>query len=235
LLGVVCATQAACSGGKEVSAPSGATSPTHSVNAEARPAPVAPVDDPAQKTPLVVFLGDSISAGLDVAAEDAFPAQLQRKLATTEAAFRLVNAGVSGDTTAGGLRRLDWLLAQKPAVVVVELGANDGLRGGPHAEIERNLREILAKVRAGGAAPLLLGMRLPPSYGPDYEAGFEALYVRLAEELRVAFVPYFMAGVAGVPERNQPDGLHPTPQGHTRLADNVAPALRALLTAPRAP
>jgi acyl-CoA thioesterase I len=178
--------------------------------------------------PLVVFLGDSISAGYEVAAEQAFPARLRDELAS-EAPFRLVNAGVSGDTSAGGLRRVDWLLAQKPAVVVIELGGNDGLRGAPHAEIEQNLRQIIAKVRAGGARPLLLGIRIPPNYGAEYARGFSELYPRVASALEVPLVPDFMQGVAGVPDQNLPDGLHPTPEGHARLAQNVAPALRALL------
>jgi acyl-CoA thioesterase-1 len=142
-----------------------------------------------------------------------------------------LNAGVSGDTTAGGLRRVDWLLKQSPPIVVVELGANDSMRGQPIASIERNLRGILEKLRARGATPLLLGMRIPTSYGPEYAAQFEAIYPRIAKDLDVAFVPFFMEGVAGVPERNLEDGIHPTPEGHVQLAQTCEEALAKLLTA----
>ena len=190
-------------------------------------------DPPAQRAgaslPKVVFLGDSISAGLHLPAEQAFPAVLQSKLAAKGLPFQLSNAGVSGDTSAGGLRRCAWILKQKPAIVAIELGANDGLRGLPVATIEQNLRAIVAQVQAHGARPLLLGMRVPPSYGAEYSESFAALYPRLAEELQIPFVPYFMASVAGVPERNLPDGLHPTREGHERLADNTASQLERLL------
>ncbi len=181
--------------------------------------------------PRVVFLGDSLSAGLHLAAEEAFPAEAQRLLADRGLPFQLVNAGVSGDTTAGGRARLDWLLRQEPDVVVVELGGNDALRGLPLIQLEANLRDILQRVRAAGAQPLLLGMDAPASLGPEYARGFSALYGRLAEELGVALVPRFLEGVGGVPSMNLPDGLHPTPAGHRRLAENLADELAALLAA----
>ncbi len=191
----------------------------------------APTDaaSSGDRVPKVVFLGDSISAGLHLPGDQAFPAIVQRRLAEQGAPFQLANAGVSGDTSAGGLRRVDWVLKQAPAVVVIELGGNDGLRGQPVAAIEQNLREIIARVRAKDARPLLLGLRLPPSYGAEYARAFDAIYPRLAQELEVAYVPFFMAGVAGVPDLNLEDGLHPTRAGHERLADNVAPALKQLL------
>jgi acyl-CoA thioesterase-1 len=176
-----------------------------------------------------VFLGDSISAGAHLDGDQSFPVVVQRKLAAQGVALQLTNAGVTGDTSAGGLRRVDWILSQNPSVVVVELGANDGLRGVAPAAIEQNLRGILTKIKARGAKPLLLGMRLPPSIGADYARDFEAIYPRLAGELGVPFVPFFMEGVAGVPELNLPDGLHPTAEGHARIADKVAGALRPLL------
>jgi acyl-CoA thioesterase-1 len=186
------------------------------------PATASPSDRPADDTsaagPKVAFLGDSISAGLHLSADQAFPAVLQRDLAARGVRFQLLNAGVSGDTTAGGLRRVDWILKQSPAIVVIELGGNDGLRGLPVESIEQNLRAIVQKVRARGASALLLGMRLPPSYGAPYVEQFEALYPRLARELEVPFVPFFMDGVAGVAAMNLPDGLHPTADGHVRLA-----------------
>jgi acyl-CoA thioesterase-1 len=179
--------------------------------------------------PLVLFLGDSLSAGLNLPAEQAFPAVLQRQLAAEGVPSRLINAGVSGDTTAGGLRRLDWLLKQRPDWVVVELGGNDGLRGLPLESIEQNLRAIVERARAGGARVLLLGLCLPANYGRDYGQRFEALYARLAEELELPFVPCFLEGVGGVAELNFSDGIHPTAEGHVKLAEKLAPVLRELL------
>jgi len=190
-----------------------------------RPAP----QTESEEGPVVAFLGDSISAGLHSDLEDAFPAVLQRRLAAEGAPFRLVNAGVSGDTTAGGLRRLDWVLKSSPELVVVELGGNDGLRGTPLEAVEENLRAIVAGVRAAGARVLLLGMQLPANYGPEYIEGFRALYTRTAEELDVPYLATFLDGVGGVAELNHPDGIHPNEEGHQRLADNVAPMLRELV------
>ena len=175
--------------------------------------------------PLVVFLGDSLSAGLHLDADQAFPALLQRRLVEKEKPFRLVNAGVSGDTTAGGLRRIDWLLQQKPAVVVVELGANDGLRGIEIDTIESNLRHILERILAADAVPILAGMHIPTSYGQPYSEAFHQIYGRLAEELKVPLVADFLDGVGGVPEHNLEDGMHPNPTGHGILADNLEEAL----------
>jgi acyl-CoA thioesterase-1 len=179
--------------------------------------------------PLVVFLGDSISAGLHLDADQAFPAVLQRRFVEREIPFRLVNAGVSGDTTAGGLRRVDWILKQEPQVVLVELGANDGLRGIDVQAIESNLRQILERIRTAGAQPILVGMHVPTSYGEAYSNAFHGIYGRLAEELAVPFVPNFLEGVGGKPEFNLPDGLHPNVQGHKLLADNVQAVLESIL------
>jgi acyl-CoA thioesterase-1 len=187
-------------------------------------APAIPAD-----APKVLFLGDSIAAGLHLPASAAFPAVVQRLLAAEGAPFRLVNAGVSGDTSAGGLRRLDWLLAQEPDVLVVELGGNDGLRGQPVDDIEDRLREIVTRAQAAGARVLLLGVRLPPSLGGEYVREFEGLYARLADELDVAYVPFFMEGAAGEPARMLDDGIHPNAAGHERIAAKVAPALAELL------
>jgi acyl-CoA thioesterase-1 len=179
--------------------------------------------------PTVMFLGDSMSAGLHLDADLAFPAVAQRLLAQRGQPFRLINAGVSGDTTSGGLSRIDWLLKQEPRVVVVELGCNDGLRGLALEDIESNLRKILERIQAADAVPLLLGMHIPTSLGPAYAGGFTDLYVQLAEELEVAFVPNFLGGVGGEPELNLPDGIHPNPGGHALLADNLAEVLEGLL------
>ena len=213
---VLATSSAACNGSAAPTPP-----PPSAAGLSERSAAVTTADAGGPK---VVFLGDSISAGLHLAAEQAFPALLARKLR-----FQLVNAGVSGDTTAGGLRRVDWLLKQSHALVVVELGGNDGMRGQPIAGIEQNLREIIQKVRASGAKVLLLGMRIPSSYGPEYAAEFEALYPRLARELDIPFVPFFMEGVAGVPEQNLPDGIHPTASGHEKLAQALVAPLEKLI------
>lgn len=187
------------------------------------------VPEPVHAGPKVVFLGDSVAAGLHLAESDAFPAVLQQRLAARGVPFQLINAGVSGDTSAGGLRRLDWLLKQQPAIVVVELGANDGMRGVPLLEMEKNLRAILEKISATKAKPLLLGMRIPASFGAEHASAFAAVYDRLAQELHVAYVPFFMKGVAAVPELNLQDGIHPTVEGHKILARNVEDALLELL------
>lgn len=219
---------AACGGEREPSeaglTPESLARPASTAGAEAPAAPVVPAD-----APLVVFLGDSIAAGLHLEPHEAFPAVLERRLAAEGVPFRLVNAGVSGDTTAGGLGRLDWLLKQEPALLVVELGGNDGLRGQPVETIEQRLRTIVTRAEERGVRVLLLGVQLPPSLGGEYVAAFEALYPRVAAELGCAFVPRFLEGVGGVDGMMQEDGIHPTARGHARIADTVAPALRGLL------
>jgi acyl-CoA thioesterase-1 len=143
----------------------------------------------------------------------------------------VLNAGVSGDTSAGGLRRLDWLLAQRPDVLLVELGGNDGLRGMPVSETRRNLEAIVKTARGADVAVLLLGMRLPPNLGPEYTRDFAALYPALADALDVPLVPFLLEGVAGRAELNLPDGIHPNREGQRLVAENVLPALRELLDA----
>ena len=191
--------------------------------------PAPPAMDIPDDAPLVVFLGDSIAAGLHLAADEAFPAVVQRTLVAGGLPFRLVNAGLSGDTSAGGLARVDWMLKQEPQVLVVELGANDGLRGLPLSAVEANLRGVCERAQARGVKVLLLGVRIPPSYG-EYAADFAEIYERLADELTLAYVPFFMEGVGGVAEQNLADAMHPAPAGHTTIAAKVAPALRALLS-----
>ena len=189
----------------------------------------AGAEQPEASGPLVLFLGDSLSAGLHLREDQAFPAVLQRKSIAEGHPFRLINAGVSGDTTAGGLGRLDWSLKAEPDLVVLELGANDGLRGIKLSSIEANLLKLVEQIQASGAEVLLLGMRMPPNYGPAYTSGFEALYEKVAEERGVALVPFFLKGVGGVPKMNLPDGIHPTTEGHGVIADTLAPQLWALL------
>ncbi|HSF44219.1 MAG TPA: arylesterase, partial [Thermoanaerobaculia bacterium] len=172
-----------------------APAPPRAAVDDARPAPPA-------SEPLVIFLGDSLTAGLGLAENQAYPALLDRKLDEAGNPVRVLNAGVSGDTTAGGLSRLDWLLSQKPDVLVVGLGANDGLRALPVEESEKNLREIVRRAKAAGARVLLLGMQIPPNYGPEYTTAFAGMYPRIAEELDVPLVPFLLDKVGGVRELN---------------------------------
>lgn len=191
-------------------------------------APAAPAATPAD-APLVVFLGDSLTAGYGLDAEQAYPVLVEKRLEEDGIAIRALNAGVSGDTTSGGLSRLDWLLSQKPAVVVVGLGGNDGLRGLPLEQAESNLREIVRRSKAAGARVLLLGMQIPPNYGPEYADGFKEMYPRIAEELDVPLLPFLLEGVGGVAELNQADGIHPTAEGQGKVAETVTPYLAEML------
>ena len=196
----------------------------------------APAPRPTTNTvpvPRVVFLGDSLTAGLGVDADEAFPAIVAETLRRDGRAVDVVNAGVSGDTTAGGLRRLDWPLRQKPDVVVVGLGGNDGLRGLELKASEENLRAIVNRSREAGASVLLLGMLIPPNYGPEYTARFREIYPRVAKETGATLVPFLLEGVGGEAGLNQPDGIHPTAEGHRVIAANVVTPLRDLLPPPQ--
>ena len=203
---------------------------TPTATAALLPSRIAP-----RREQVVVFLGDSLTAGLGLSADEAWPTLVAEKLAAAGTPIRAVNAGVSGDTSAGGLRRLAWLLKQQPDVVVVELGANDGLRGQPVAGIEANLREIVERSRATGARVLLLGLQMPPSLGSEYTRQFADLYPRIARDLDVSLVPFLLAGVAGDPELNLPDGIHPNAEGQRRVAELVRPHLEAVLAAEAEP
>jgi acyl-CoA thioesterase-1 len=213
---------AAC-GGADPTEPEAPSSP-----AVAESSTAAAVADPEPESPggpLVVFLGDSLTAGLGVSQEEAFPALVGRRLADRGLPVRVVNGGISGDTSAGGLERLDWYLDRRPDLVVVELGANDGLRGQPLAATEASLRAIVERSLAAGARVVLAGMKLPPNYGPEYARGFETLYRELARDYPVVFLPFLLEGVAAEPELNQPDGIHPNARGHQVVARTVAETL----------
>lgn len=173
----------------------------------------------------MVFLGNSLSAGLGLAEADAFPAVAQSLLQETGQIVNVVNAGVSGDTSAGGLARLDWVVRQKVDILVVELGGNDALRGQSLENIEANLRQIVRRGREEGACVLLLGMDIPTNYGPDFGTAFAGMYVRIAEEEGATLVPGFVREVGADPALMQPDGLHPTAEGHRRLAKSLVPYL----------
>jgi acyl-CoA thioesterase-1 len=197
------------------------------------PAPAAPAPAAqAEEGPLVVFLGDSLTAGLGLPEDQAYPAVLDRRLDAEGTPVRVLNAGVSGDTTAGGLARLDWLLKQKPAVLAVALGGNDGLRGLDLADTEKNLREIVRRAKASGARVLLLGMQIPPNYGPEYTERFQGMYPKIAKELDVPLVPFLLEGVGGAADLNQADGIHPTAKGQEMVAATVEPYLKEIVGAP---
>jgi acyl-CoA thioesterase-1 len=180
-------------------------------------------------SPLIIFLGNSLTAGYGLSEEQAFPAVLAGRLEAAGNPVRVVNAGISGDTTAGGLSRLEWLLSQGPEIVVVELGANDGLRGLSLAQTESNLDQIIRRCTDRGVRVLLVGMKIPPSYGADYSGGFEEMFPRLARKHGVDLVPFLLAGVAANPRFNQADAIHPNAEGQQRIAGNLQPHIERLL------
>ncbi|HUG37645.1 MAG TPA: arylesterase [Candidatus Limnocylindrales bacterium] len=185
---------------------------------------------PASSAPrVVVVFGDSLTAGFGLTQEEAYPARLGARLRADGFDYRVVNAGVSGDTTAGGLRRVDWALRLNPDVVVVALGGNDGLRGLDLATTRANLAAIVERFQAAGAKILLAGMRLPPNYGGDYAGRFARMYETVARERGVPLMPFLLDGVGGKARLNQPDGIHPTAEGQRIIADRVWPHLRPLL------
>jgi len=187
---------------------------------------------PAAAAGGVLVFGDSLSAGYGVPSGRGWVDLLEARLREQGIGLQVVNASVSGETTQGGVTRIDDALARhRPAVVVLELGGNDALRGLPLERTKRNLAEMVRRARAAGARVLLLGMRIPPNYGPEYTRRFEALYRELHEALGVAFVPFFLDGVALDAELMQDDGIHPTAAAQPRMLDNVWPALEPLLEA----
>ncbi len=181
---------------------------------------------------MVLFLGTSLTAGYGLAADQAYPALVQQKIDSAGLSFRVVNAGVSGETSAGGLRRIDWLLRQPIAVLVLELGANDMLRGQDVIAMRANLQEIIHRTRAAHpqARVIIAGMQAAPNLGEPYGRDFGRAFNDLAAENGAALIPFLLDNVAGRPDLNQPDGNHPNAEGHKVLADNVwavlEPALR---------
>ncbi len=173
----------------------------------------------------VLFLGTSLTAGLGLSETEAYPARLSALLEERGLPIEAINAGVSGDTTAGGLERLDWLLRVPPDIVLIELGANDGLRGLPTEMTEANLREAIARIEAAGATVILAGMMMPPNYGEDYTREFAAIFPRVAEQTGSVLLPFLLEGVAANPELNLPDGIHPNADGHERIASHLLPFL----------
>lgn len=186
---------------------------------------------PRTKESVIVFLGDSLTAGYELPAAEAFPAKVKEKIAARHPGWKVVNAGVSGDTTAGGVARLDWVLKSKPDVLFICLGANDGLRGIPLAETEKNLRTLLDRATRSAPQVVLAGMMLPANYGADYRDGFAGLFPKLAKEFSVPLMPFLIDKVALVPELTLPDGIHPNARGTEVIAENVVKVIAPLLAA----
>ena len=185
----------------------------------------------AAATRTIVFLGDSLSAGLGVKTTEAFPALIGDKIRTAGLPYQVDNAGLSGDTTAGGLRRIDWLLQRKIDVLVIELGGNDGLRGLPVNALKSNLQAIIDKAK--GKNPevriVIAGMQIPPNLGADYAAGFQRVFAEVAQVNHAALIPFLLEGVGGLREYNQPDMIHPTAAGHRLIAEVVWRTLEPIL------
>jgi acyl-CoA thioesterase-1 len=179
--------------------------------------------------PKIVAFGDSLTAGSGVAPNESYPAQLQARLDRAGYRAKVVNAGVAGETTAGGLRRVDWILKGRPDIVILELGANDGLRGLDPAQARANLDAIIRRLKDAGATVILAGMMMPPNYGEDYTRRFAAIYPALARAHGVAFVPFFLQGVGGDPALNLPDGIHPNAAGYRIVVDHLLPVLEPLI------
>jgi acyl-CoA thioesterase-1 len=192
---------------------------------------VAPDARPAAAgdRPRIVFLGDSLTAGLGLQKDQAVPALVQQRLDSLGFDYEVVNAGVSGDTSAGGLSRLDWSLEGDVRVLVIELGANDGLRGNPVGGMKRNLDEIIRRAKGKGIKVLLTGMEAPPNFGQAYTNEFRRVFMDLAREHDVAFMPFFLDGVAGIPALNNADGIHPNPEGARLVERTLWPTLEPLL------
>jgi acyl-CoA thioesterase-1 len=182
--------------------------------------------------PRIVFLGDSLTAGYGLAKHESVPSLIETRLNAGGYRYEVVNAGVSGDTSAGGLSRLAWALDGTVAVLVIELGANDGLRGLPVASLKRNLAAIITRAQERRIAVVLTGMEAPPNYGAAYTAEFRRVFPDLAREHRVAFVPFYLEGVAGVPGLNLADGLHPNARGARIVAGTLWRTIEPLLEKP---
>jgi acyl-CoA thioesterase-1 len=193
--------------------------------------PTPPGGTSSDQVKTLLFFGDSLTAGYGLEPAQAFPALIQEKINARGWKFHAINAGLSGETTAGGLRRVDWVLQRPVDVFVLELGANDGLRGLPVDEAKKNLQAIIDRVRSKypRAKIVLAGMRIPTNLGKDYTSRFHAMFPELAAANNTALIPFLLQGVGGVPELNLPDGIHPTPAGHKLVAENVWKTLEPVL------
>lgn len=189
------------------------------------PVPATPTDN----RPRIVAFGDSLTAGLGVSPAQSYPTQLQKRLEALGYSYQVVNAGVSGETTAGGLRRVPWILAGKPYMVILELGGNDGLRGLSLPETRSHLDAIIRRFKEARVPILLVGMKLPPNYGEEYTDRFEAMYRELATTHALPLLPFLLEGVGGEKTLNQGDGIHPTAEGYRIVVENVLKSLVPIL------
>jgi acyl-CoA thioesterase-1 len=215
---------AACGGNPDKNATPEKKDSIKSDSATSAPVPVA-----GEKN--IIFFGNSLTAGYGLEPTQAFPALVQHKIDSLNLPYQVVNAGLSGETTAGGKSRIDWILKQPVSVFVLELGGNDGLRGIPITETRANLQEIIDRVKAKNpdVKIVLAGMQVPPNMGRKYAVDFQQVFRDLAQKNNTALIPFLLEGVGGIPELNQPDGIHPTPQGHRIVAENVWAILKTLL------
>jgi acyl-CoA thioesterase-1 len=198
----------------------------------AQPASAAAADPNGSGHPTIVALGDSLTAGYGLLEMQAYPSLLQEKLHQDGYAWDVVNAGISGDTSAAGLQRLDWALQQPDVrILIVELGANDGLRGLPVAEMKKNLAAIIERAQERRIAVMLLGMEAPPNFGPEYAGAFRQAFRDLSRDYHVAFIPFMLDKVAGIASLNQSDGIHPNVEGTQIVADTVWKTLRPMVDA----
>lgn len=212
--------------------------PSSSPAASAAPVPASPpapalderVPNTVDARPRIVILGDSLTAGLGLPPAEAYPTLLQKRLDKEGLKYAVVNAGVSGDTSAGGLARLEWALDGDVRVLIVALGGNDGLRGLPAEELKGNLAQIIERAQKRHIQVILAGMEAPPNFGQSYIVSFHQIYPELAKEYKVSLVPFLLQGVAGIDTLNQRDGIHPTAEGARIVADNIWPVLRPMLT-----
>jgi acyl-CoA thioesterase-1 len=224
---VLALTCGAC-GSREEPPPAADRAPAPSGSPSAPAAPPSPAATP----PRVVVLGDSLTAGLGLAPSEAYPSLLQQRLSEGKLDYEVVNAGVSGDTSAGGLSRLDWALDGDVRLLIVALGANDGLRGLSPEALRNNLAQIIERAQARGITVILAGMEAPPNYGRDYARAFRDVYPALAKQYDLPLVPFLLDGVGGVGRLNQDDGIHPNAEGARILADNVWTVLKPLVEPP---
>lgn len=180
----------------------------------------------------ILFYGNSITAGFGLEEEEAFPGRIQQKIDSLDLPYRVINGGLSGETTASGLSRLDWYLEEEPAIFFLELGGNDGLRGIPLSETKKNLRQMLDNVgeKYPNTIRILAGMEIPPNMGPEYTAEFRNIYPEIAREYPdVIYIPFLLKGVAGDRDLNLPDGIHPTAEGHRIITANIWPYLKPIV------
>ena len=221
-LALCCAAAVGCAGADTAGKSS---SPTQSASPVEPAAPVEQADD----RPIIVAFGDSLTAGYGLAESQSYPALLQQRLDEKGLRYRVVNAGISGDTSAGGVRRIDWALAGEVKFMILELGANDALRGQAVAAMKKNLSQIIVRAQSRNMTVVLAGMEAPPNYGDDYTREFRRAFQDLAQQHKLKLIPFFLAGVGGRAELNQADGIHPNTAGTKIVADNVWRVLQPLL------